>query len=279
MSGREGRPVSAVASGRGLFARLRHRLGSSDTARPVVPKSGLALVTANFGGIDSLKPFPAYPDIDTYYYTGAETLVGSDAAAVSSWGRIIVPDYPRHDFSPRLRGRYFKHQIHRLPETERYRWLAWADSSLQFRDPSFLLRTAERLRDLAPHQRLALVPHPDRRTVLEEYEYIKGEIDKGNEYLCLRYAEERMTEQINFFVGRGWDLRAPLWCGTVWLIENSELITGCWDSWWDQNLRYGLMDQLSLPVLLQHFRLQPQSLEFNLWRNDFFDWVSHRALM
>ena len=88
-----------------------------------------------------------------------------------------------------------------------------------------------------------------------------------------------MIEQINYFRGRGWDLAAPLWCGTIWLIENNELIARCWDSWWDQNLRYGMMDQLSLPVLLRYFGLEPQRLEFNLWKNEFFEWVSHRALM
>lgn len=40
-----------------------------------------------------------------------------------------------------------------------------------------------------------------------------------------------------------------------------------------------MMDQLSLPVLLQNFGLQPQAMPFNLWKNEFFDWVSHRALM
>jgi hypothetical protein len=263
---------------RDTWRNPQHRdVGS--TARPNREKSGLALVTANFGGIDTIKPFPTQPGIDTYYYTEADVLAGADRAAVASWGRMIVPDYPRYDFSPRLRGRYFKHQIHRLPETEPYRWLAWADSALQFRDPTFLLREAERLATLPPHQRLALVPHPDRHTIREEYEYITREIAQGNEYLRSRYAQEKMTEQMHFFAKRGWNLEAPLWCGTVWLIENNDSITRCWDDWWDQNLRYGMMDQLSLPVLLDHCGLEAQAMDFNLWNNFFFDWVTHRALM
>ena len=278
MTKSEGRASLAASPNRRLFARLRHRLSQQDGGHSI-DKSALALVTANFGGIDTIKPFPAQPGIDAFYYTEAETLAGGDPAAVSSWKQVIVPDYPRYDFGPRLRGRYFKHQIHRLPEIEGYRWLAWADASLQFRDPSFLVRAAEHLRTLAPHRRVALVPHPDRNTVLEEYEYIKREIENGNEYLRLRYAQEKMIEQIDFFLRRGWELAAPLWSGTVWLIENSDLIARCWDSWWDQNLRYGMMDQLSLPVLLRHFGLEPQAMPFNLWKNEFFDWVSHRALM
>src|SRR5436190_10228783 len=236
----------------------------------------LALVTANFGGLDDMRLFPSMPGIDTFYYVDADTLSRTDPTAMSSWDQVIVPDYPRHDFEPRLRARYFKHQIHRLPEVEPYRWLAWADSSLLIKDAIFLLREAERLRGLAPRKRLALVPHPDRQTVRQEYEFISREIEQGNDYLRSRYADEKMPEQMKFFTSRGWNLDAKLWCGTIWLVENNTTINWCWDSWWDQNLRYGMMDQLSLPVLLDEFALEPQAMELNLRSNCFFDWGPHR---
>src|SRR6516225_2424100 len=153
----------------GLLAGLR-RSGLKLFDRPAdvgSGKTGLALGSANFGGIDNIKPFPRTAGIDTYFYTDAEALAAANPAASSSWGRVIVPNYPRYDFGPRLRGRYFKHQIHRLPEIEHYRWLAWADASLQFNNASFLLREMERLSTLPPRQRVALVPHPDRNTIRE----------------------------------------------------------------------------------------------------------------
>jgi hypothetical protein len=151
---------------------------------------------------------------------------------------------------------------------------------VQFRDPSFLLRTLEKLTTLAPYQRLALMPHPDRHTVREEYEYVVRQIDNGNEYFRLRYAPEKMTEQMNSFIDRGWNLDARLWASGVWLIENDDLITRCWDGWWDQTRRYRMtLDQLSLPVLLGHFGLEPQAMDFNLWHNPFFELVKHRASM
>jgi hypothetical protein len=162
---------------------------------------------------------------------------------------------------------------------ETYRWLAWADGSVQFRDPSFLLLEMQRLATLAPRQRIALLPHPDRKTVREEYEFISQQIAGGNEYLRLRYADEKMTEQMNFFGSRGWNIDTRLWLGTLWLIENNELTGRCWDSWWDQNLRYGMMDQLSLPVLLDHFGLEPQVIPLNIYDNSFFAWVDHQTLM
>ena len=271
-------PLTSASSAPGVLTGLRRfrwvLFGTSGNL-----ENRLALVSVDFGGIDNINAFPQTAGIDTYFYTDADALFGADPAVLSSWGRVIVPDYPRHDFGPRLRGRYFKHQIHRLPEMEPYRWLAWADASLQFRDPSFLLRETERLAALAPRQRIALVRHPDRATIREEYEYICQEIQNGNEYLTLRYAKEKMTEQMSFFKSRGWNLEASLWCGTIWIVENNDLIARCWDSWWDQNLRYGMMDQLSLPVLLDSFGLQPHVMDFDLRHNSFFDRGKHRKLM
>jgi hypothetical protein len=237
-----------------------------------------ALVTANFE-IDDIKPLPRESDLDAFYYTDDGTLSRGDPAAVASWTRVIVPDYPRRDFGARLRARYFKHQIHRLPDVRPHRWLAWADGSLRFKDTAFLRRETERLRELPPRKRLLLVPHPERRTVREEYDYICAEIERGNEYHRIRYANEHMTEQMNFFAGQGRNLDARLWCAGFWMVESNAIINQCWDSWWDQTLRFGMMDQLSLPVLLDEFGLEPQVLDVRLWNNEFFEWIQHRVPM
>jgi len=65
-------------------------------------------------------------------------------------------------------------------------------------------------------------------------------------YLRLRYADEKMPQQMEYFRRRGWDVQARLWCGAFWMVANTEPIHRAWDSWWDQNLRFGMMDQLSL---------------------------------
>ena len=235
----------------------------------------IALVTANFGGIDIAKPLPPHQGIDAFYYTDAEGAASVTDEVARTWTRIVVPDYPRHDFSPRLRGRYFKHQIHRLDEVRRHRWLAWADSSLQFKDLGFLRAQAARLARLPARKRVLLVPHPDRRTVMEEFRFIQGEMDGGNAYLRQRYLQEHMPEQMRYFAARGWSAEEPLYCGTFWMVENSASVRAAWDDWWDQNLRFGLMDQLSLPVLLAHHRIAPQVLGVHLWNNEHFEYVSH----
>jgi hypothetical protein len=133
--------------------------------------------------------------------------------------------------------------------------------------------------ELCPLKRVLLVPHPDRNTIIEEFEFIQSQIQAGNEYLRIRYACEKMSEQIDYFRLRAWNLGAKLWCGTIWMIENSDPIGRAWDDWWDQNLRFGMMDQLSLPVILDQHRIEPQSMAINLWRNDYFTYIQHAKKM
>ena len=84
-----------------------------------------------------------------------------------------------------------------------------------------------------------------------------------------------MDGQIAAYRERSWNVLSKLWCGTIWMIENSDRLHRCWDDWWDDNLRFGMMDQLSLPVWLDHHKLQPQALNVWLWENDYFSWVPH----
>jgi hypothetical protein len=242
-------------------------------------RNDIALVTANFGGIDDLKPLPPHSGMDTFYYTDDASRSAASPQAAQTWTRVIVPDYPRHDFNPRLRGRYFKHQIHRLEEVREHRWLVWADSSLRFDDLGFVSERASALSRLPVHKRVLLVPHPDSSTISEEFQFIQREMDAGNPYLVQRYSSEKMPEQMDYFRSRGWNLDAPLWCGTFWMIENSETLRRTWDYWWDQNLRFGMMDQLSLPVILDARGIEPQALPVKLWKNPYFSWIAHREEM
>lgn len=237
----------------------------------------VALITANFGGIDDVKRLPRHDGLDAFYYTDEATRAGAAAEAIASWSEVRVPRFPRHDFSPRLRSRYFKLQCHRLDEVRAHRWLVWADSSLQFHETSFILEAVHRLRQLAAHRRMLLVPHPARQTIAEEYEFVRTEMERGDEYLRARYTDEKLDEQMDDFRRRGWSDRARLYCSGFFILENGELFRRLCDEWWDQNLRFGLLDQLSLPPLLESLGIEPQLLDVNIYDNAHFAFVAHRA--
>jgi hypothetical protein len=233
-------------------------------------RNEIALVTANFGGIDDLKPLPARRrGVSTFYYTDRGLFV-------KGWDKVSNPNYPRHDFNNRLRARYFKHQIHRLDEVQDYRWLVWADSIIDFRDTDFLLGWAKELKKLPKHKRILAIQHPLRATVVQEYEFISGHIKQNEPYLTRRYQHEKMTEQMRWFDCKGWKVNVPLLLGTIWMVENSKLMAHAFDDWWDQNLRFGMMDQLSFYPVLAHNKIKPQIKDLKTLSKS-VAWTTHRV--
>lgn len=235
----------------------------------------IALVTANIGGIDTVKALPAHDHIDAFLYVDEATRERLDPQTRATWTNVIVPDYPRYDFSNRLRAKYFKLQIHRLDEVRSYQWLVWADSSIEFASLDFLIEWCSELRALTPYRRALFIPHPERETVLQEYEFLISEINKGNKYLHTRYANEKLMEQMEHIRARRWDVSAKLWCGGLWLMENTSRMHECLNAWWDQSLRYGIMDQLPLPGVLEEYGIVPQPLDLHIFGNPYFRWVPH----
>jgi hypothetical protein len=238
----------------------------------------IALVTANFGGIDGMKPISkTNPRVQGFYYTDQATASTASEKAKEGWGHIIVPDYPRHDFNDRLRARYFKHQIHRLDEVQRYRWLAWVDSSVWIKDADFLAGWADVLDGLPPQHRCMVIPHNARSTVQQEFEFIQGEIDKGETYQIVRYGNEKMKEQMNWFKKMGLDTNAPLFVGTIWMVENSPLMQEALNTWWDQNLRFGMMDQLSFSLVFDHYGIIPSQFNVEVWDTRYWVVAMHKS--
>ena len=242
-------------------------------------KNEIALISASFGMVDEIKPLPALNGLDAYLFTDKESHEIIPKNVRNTWTRIIVPDFPRRDFSARLTARYFKHQIQRLEISDKYKYLIWADCSLKFQDLKFITSEVKKLKKRKARDRVMMVPHPERKTVFEEYKYITEEIKSGNDYLKIRYENEKMEEQIEFFKRQKWNYNSSLFATTIWMIENhNTLLNDCWNDWWDQNLRFGMMDQLSLPPLFHKHGISPRLLDVNLWKNQYFEYTGHTGI-
>jgi len=236
--------------------------------------SRIALVTSSFEGIDRIKPIARHPDVETICFTDQATLADSDGAG--TWSRVVIPDYPLAELPSRMRARYFKTQIHRLKEVGSRRWLVWTDALFSFHDLEFLTELTATLDALDHRSRLFLMPHPDRKTVAEEFAFIRRAMETGSEYLHLRYDLQLMTQQMDMFIAKGMNVNGRLWASGFWVVENNVHINACWDAWWKQTLQFGVMDQLPLPPLLDAYGLKPQTLPINFRDNEYFKWTGHQ---
>ncbi len=208
----------------------------------------ISIVTANFGRQEQDVEFPLLPEYVSLHRYSERTV-----------------DYPWMGLAPRLRAKYFKCQMHRLDLNDR--WFVWADNSLQFHSLEFLKDIVDRLSTLSPKRRAMFIAHPDRGTVREEYEFLLDRMANHDGYLIDRYGLDNLHGLMQQVDGR-----RKLLCGGFFVIENGPFMQAFLNDWWDMILRYGVMDQLSLPEALAKNGIEPELLPVYLYRNEYFEW-------
>lgn len=236
------------------------------------------LVTANFGGIDELKPLPPRHGMAAYCYVDAFEYE-PQRATTSTWTELIRSTGPADIADPRVKGKYIKTQIHHLPAVGDARWLMWADASIRFIDLAFVGAALRKLSMLPEGRRVLLMPHPHRSTIQDEYEFVKAQIASGEPYLTTRYTTVRLDHQMKSAVQDPRRLQCRLFAGTIWIVENTDLMRSVWDTWWESVRHPGSMDQLSLPLVLDDHGIEPVSWDLDLFANPYFVVEPHRRLM
>lgn len=236
------------------------------------------LVTANFGGIDELKPLPPRHGMAAYCFVD-EFEMEPRRATIATWSKLIRSREPSNIADPRVKGRYFKSQIHHLPQAGNARWLMWADARIRLFDLAFVGVALRQLSLLPENRRVLLVLHPHRSTIQEEHEFIKAQIASGDPYLTARYSPARLDEQMKSAVQDPRRLQCRLFAGGIWIVENSELMRSVWDAWWESAQHPGSMDQLSLPLALDDHGIDPVLWDLDLFDNRYFVVEPHRRLM
>lgn len=227
----------------------------------------LALVSANLGGIDPVFPLPPLsPGLRAFYYTGAAGRVPAEVAV--TWTSII-PVLPGAD--PRYEAKFYKCQVHRLRCTAPAEHLVWSDACMRFAS----LAVVDEMVHLAAGRRAVLVPHPDRATVADEYEYVLRQIARGNRYLASRYDAGALERERDHFARRHNLARLPLWCGGFWLLPRTPEVAAFLDAWWECVNTFSIFDQCAISPLLTEAGVEVAPLHVNIFSNSYFTRVPH----
>jgi len=81
-----------------------------------------------------------------------------------------------------------------------------------------------------------------------------------------------MLDQMVYLEMRGAN-DSKLWCGGFWMVENTPIFHAFLNDWWDQCLRWSIMDQLPIDFLLKKHGITPAVLDVNIYENQYFRWV------
>jgi len=105
--------------------------------------------------------------------------------------------------------------------------------------------------------------HPDRKSIREEYLFLKQQLEKGNKYLERRYAGEFLEEQYQEIYSDYSYRDDLLIASTAFIYQNTLSMHRALKEWWYHTSRFHIIDQLSLPYVLKksgtHFNLIKES--------------------
>jgi hypothetical protein len=211
----------------------------------------IAVVTCNTARIDTIKDIPqqtvAY---DRFYYTSKK-----------------LP-FPMTVLNDRIKSKYVKTQMHRIPELKGYDVLLWLDGSIQVKSEKFV--------EFFTKDPFVIGKHPDRNCILDEAGFIENEIRNGNKYLESRYNGIDLMMAALHYNNKGYVRNSGLWASGVFGMWNVKQYQNLCDQWWENILQWDGIDQISLGYLLSQRNMYFKDFEYgNMISNDLFDLIPH----
>lgn len=239
----------------------------------------VAIVTANFGGYDTLKEhrIPLAEKVDWYYFT--------DRPVQSGFWNVITTPYHRGAEHPECVGgrnsihttkdgrtrnmmsaKYYKVKMHEIDILKPYDYYIWIDSSITLR-PTFL---EEILKLLRQDHELISFKHSKRSTLAEEI------LESRN---SPKYTSQPLEDQVTSYTNDGFKDDMGLFENTIMIHKNTPQNARLFDLWWEQNVKHTYQDQISFPYCLWKLgRLPEYVIKENVFQNEKFSFVSHDSL-
>jgi len=214
----------------------------------------IALITANFGGIDIIKTEPKQEGVEykRFYFNETNT------------------PFPLPNLPPRLQAKYFKTQSHKIPALKDYYIHCWVDAGFQIKSPHFLEHATSQLDQ---YYHIGIENHPLRNCIYDEVRYIHENIN--DPYLHSRYASQPLKEELEYYWSYGMPKNYGLYaCGMF--IRDITKTENFFNEWWDLCLRWSYFDQTAFAFLA--WKEKPALVKLamgNYFDNRFYEHTGH----
>ena len=124
-----------------------------------------------------------------------------------------------------------------------YEYYIWYDDSLEISSDKVTEWFMSKLGDADA----IFLRHPKRKTVKEEWEYIKQLESENNYYITPRYKGEYGDEEIaEIYADKNYTDNLLI-ASTTFMCRNNERVRAMMKEWWYHTSRYHIVDQLGLP--------------------------------
>lgn len=216
----------------------------------------IAVVTANMGGMDELKPF-------------AEQSIQCE--------RIYITDnnspFPFIGLDDRRKARYFKLQAHKIYDHD---VIVWLDGSVEIESQNFVYMLLDGLKD---HD-IVIGKHPDRKNIYQEAAYIVNQVSRGDKYLSARYNAAAIKNEAAYYRALGLPETFPLYACGIFARINTNKVNAMFDDWWNRDLQWANFDQNSFSFTAWRHQVVINGVDWlpSIYKNNYFKLHAHKKL-
>jgi len=182
------------------------------------------------------------------------------------WIKMDVHRFTDANFPPRSKSMSPRLQMHILKSfvweyVPGYDHYIWVDESMAMMHPD----SAFWLLDKCLGYDFACFEHPDRKSIKEEYDYMKFKLSDGSKYIPARYTGEFIDEQYKI-IQMDEDYKDDLLVATTaFVYANTEKARNALTVWWYHVSRYTVSDQLSFPYVVKKMNASINVLKENVF--------------
>lgn len=150
--------------------------------------------------------------------------------------------------------------------------IIWLDSAYRIKSPGFVRWMISRL---GPAD-CCFMPHPDRKTIREEAQFMAERMAAGDRYLIDRYQGEPFREQVaHYLADPTFDPAARLISAGCFIYRANWRVIAMMRHWLAECVRWTVQDQLSLPYVLHAARVSTSWLDSGVFDCPHLEYVGH----
>lgn len=182
----------------------------------------IAIITANVGDIDNVLDIPKQNT--------------SHEISFFSYTEKNLP-FPLPNLDNRLKSKYLKIQTHKF--LEGFDYFIWLDGRIEVISKDFV----DKMLDFVGDKDVALPLHGVRSNVFEEMEYVLQHIEEENKYVFLRYGNQQMDKELDFYKQHKELKNIPLYHCACFIRKVNSGVNQFFDFWWEKCIQFSNFDQ------------------------------------
>ena len=250
---------------------IKEKLTIIDTNESItINNKKIAIITSIYGNYDILKEqkINNRSSIDWFCFTDNNNLENKEWNIINTPYHMIELNEYYNSLKQKdlkhynmMSAKYYKIKPHNIDILQDYDYYIWIDGSIILQN-DFIKNIFEVINK--NDNDVINFKHSVRNNIKDElFVSIK----------MIKYKNIDLYKQYNHYIKEGFTDDIGLYENTIIIRKNKSYINNVFDKWFQENIKYGFQDQISLPFIYWKYKVNFYIINENVFNNDLYSYV------